>query len=347
LAICDRPIAPPVGQLGSKWARPAERALNAICPYFTWSIAPVFRVRDVRASAAFYRERFGFDCPEERITGGVGDEGAVYAIARRDGIEIHLGRQRTGWTLDAGKPPNALGAYFFVADVDALHASSASAVRPSTPPASRPMACARSTWSTQTGSTTPSADAWALAMALFAPCYLSGWTAAEHWDLTEQIFNATCVVTSRPQRHRERIVAGTRFVFRLADKNTFFGTTPVWNGSHRVDIADPHRLVIDILAAPDFGGGARHTLDVVRNYLRSKHADPEKLIAYAQRFGKGVVFKRLGFCVESFGAPSVDWLQRCKAGMSQGVSQLDPNGPKRGHVVSRWRLRINIPVDET
>ena len=88
----------------------------------TWSIAPVFRVRNVRASAAFYRDRLVFDCPEERIMGGVGDEGAVYAIARRDGIEIHLGRQRTGWTLDAGKPPNALGAYFFVADVDALHA---------------------------------------------------------------------------------------------------------------------------------------------------------------------------------------------------------------------------------
>ena len=193
----------------------------------------------------------------------------------------------------------------------------------------------------------PSADAWALAMALFAPCYVSGWTAAEHWDLTEQIFNTTSVVTSRPQRHRDRIVAGNRFVFRVADKNTFFGITSVWNGSQRVDLADPHRLVIDVLAAPDFGGGARHTLDIVRNYFRSKHADPEKLIVYAQRFGRGVVFKRLGFCAETFAAPSAEWVQRCKAGMSQGISQLDPNGAKRGRVVSRWRLRINTPVDET
>jgi predicted transcriptional regulator of viral defense system len=197
------------------------------------------------------------------------------------------------------------------------------------------------------GAAASSADAWALAMALFAPCYISGWTAAEHWDLTEQIFNAISVVTSRPQRHRERIVAGIRFVFRTADQSTFFGITRVWNGSQRVDVADPHRLVIDILAAPDFGGGARHTLDVLRHYFRSKHADPDKLIVYAQRFGKGVVFKRLGYCAETFGAPSTDWLELCKAGMSQGISQLDPNGPKQGRVVSRWRLRINIPVDET
>jgi predicted transcriptional regulator of viral defense system len=196
------------------------------------------------------------------------------------------------------------------------------------------------------GSDASSADAWALAMALFSPCYISGWTAAEHWDLTEQIFNSTAVVTSRPQRHRERVVAGIRFVFRAADKKTFFGITRVWNGSQRIDIADPHRLVIDILAAPDFGGGARHTLDVVRNYFRSKHADPEKLIEYAERFGKGVVLKRLGFCAETFGSPSADWVQRCQDGMSQGISQLDPNGPKRGTVITRWRLRINIPLDD-
>jgi predicted transcriptional regulator of viral defense system len=197
------------------------------------------------------------------------------------------------------------------------------------------------------GSDTSSADAWVLAMALFSPCYISGWTAAEHWDLTEQIFNSTAVVTTRSQRHRERVVAGIRFVFRTADKSTFFGITSVWHGSQRVDVADPHRLVIDLLAAPDFGGGARHTLDVVRNYFRSKQADPNKLIEYAERFGKGVVFKRLGFCAETFASPDADWLRRCQRGMSQGISQLDPNGPKHGRVITRWRLRINVPVDDT
>ena len=34
-------------------------------------------------------------------------------------------------------------------------------------------------------------DAWVLVPALFAPAYVGGRTAAEHWDLTEQIFNST------------------------------------------------------------------------------------------------------------------------------------------------------------
>ena len=31
-------------------------------------------------------------------------------------------------------------------------------------------------------------DAWIVAERLFTPCYIGGWSAAEHWGLTEQIF---------------------------------------------------------------------------------------------------------------------------------------------------------------
>lgn len=189
-------------------------------------------------------------------------------------------------------------------------------------------------------------DPLVLAMSLFSPCYISGWTAAEHWDLTEQIFNSIAVVTTRPQRARERTVAGVRFVCRVADESKMFGAARVWSGSHRVDIADPHRLIIDILAAPELGGGGRHTLDVVRAYFNSKHCDPDKLIGYAERYGKGVVFKRLGFCAEQLGKVPPEWLERCREQVSAGVSLLDPGGPKRGRIVSRWGLRLNMPLGD-
>lgn len=199
------------------------------------------------------------------------------------------------------------------------------------------------------GSPTPAAaikDPHALAMTLFAPCYIAGWSAAEHWDLTEQIFNAIAVVTARPQRRRTRKVAGISFVCRVVDASAIFGTQRVWSGATQVDIADPHRLVIDILYSPELGGGARHTLDIVRNYWRSKHAAPDMLMAYAKRLGKGVVFKRLGFTAEKFGHVPSEWIEQCRRGMTQGISDLDPNGPKRGKTISKWRLRINVPIEQ-
>ena len=49
-------------------------------------------------------------------------------------------------------------------------------------------------------------DGWVLVPALFSPAYIAGRTAAEHWDLTEQIFKdivvITCLLyTSRPRSH--------------------------------------------------------------------------------------------------------------------------------------------------
>jgi predicted transcriptional regulator of viral defense system len=199
------------------------------------------------------------------------------------------------------------------------------------------------------GVVTPEAsveDPLSLAMSLFSPCYISGWTAAEHWDLTEQIFNSVVVVTTKPQRTQQRVIAGIRFVLRLVDEDKMFGIARVWSGSRRVDIAEPHRLIIDILAAPELGGGGRHTLDVVRSYFNSKHCDLDKLLHYAEKYGKGVVFKRLGFCAEHFEKAPSAWLERCRANVSAGLSLLDPSGPKRGRIVSRWGLRINIPVGD-
>src|SRR3989338_1532673 len=51
-------------------------------------------------------------------------------------------------------------------------------------------------------------DAWSIAMELFSPCYISGWTAAEHWELTEQIFNTTVIFTSQKQRKKDIVIAG-------------------------------------------------------------------------------------------------------------------------------------------
>ena len=39
-------------------------------------------------------------------------------------------------------------------------------------------------------------DSWLVAQAVFAPCYIGGWSAAEHWGLTEQLFRSTLVVTA-------------------------------------------------------------------------------------------------------------------------------------------------------
>src|SRR5438045_7094774 len=40
-------------------------------------------------------------------------------------------------------------------------------------------------------------DPWVLVPALFGESYIGGWTAAHHWELTEQLFNETLIFTTR------------------------------------------------------------------------------------------------------------------------------------------------------
>jgi predicted transcriptional regulator of viral defense system len=187
--------------------------------------------------------------------------------------------------------------------------------------------------------------AWPLAMDLFSPCFISGWSAAEHWDFTEQIFNSIAVVTGHRQRSALQVLAGVTFRTRTIPKTRMFGTTTVWFGSRRAEVADPHRLLIDILDAPEFGGGGRHTLDIVRAYWKSEHCNPATLLDYAKRYGRGSVFKRMGFTAERFGRVSDAWLDECRRQLSAGVIRFDPSTGKTGRIITRWRLRMNVPDD--
>jgi len=188
-------------------------------------------------------------------------------------------------------------------------------------------------------------NAWTLAMDLFNPSFISGWSAAEHWNLTEQIFNKIAVVTTVPQKKTIQLIGNINFRTRTVDEERFFGFKKIWLGSKSVNVADPNRLIIDILDLPRFGGGARHTIDIFREYWRSEVKDADLLLKYAIKYKKGSVFKRLGFLSQHLEAPvSKDWLQTCQKNITSGITYLDPDGPESGKIISQWNLQINVPL---
>ena len=185
-------------------------------------------------------------------------------------------------------------------------------------------------------------DPWVIAAKLFGPdYYLGGWTACEHWGLTEQIFLTTIVVTTRKMRSRETRVQGLPFMVKRALERRIFGTKPVWRDQTRVNISDPSRTLVDILEDPSIGGGIRHVVDVMDTYFREEHRDDELLASYVERAGNRVVFKRLGYLLETLKVNAPALFAACEAGVSSGISRLDPSLPNRGPVEWRWNLRVN------
>ncbi len=181
-------------------------------------------------------------------------------------------------------------------------------------------------------------DSWILVPALFAPAYIAGRTAAEHWDLTEQIFRDIVVCTARPVRERTIERQSAVFTLKHIREDLIFGTKPVWRGQTKVAVSDIHRTIVDMLDDPALGGGIQHVADCFDRYLHRRDIDTEKLIGYAERLGNGAIFKRLGFLAERHPLGGA-LVQASKDRLTQGHAKLDP-ALQCGRLVTRWRLRV-------
>jgi predicted transcriptional regulator of viral defense system len=181
-------------------------------------------------------------------------------------------------------------------------------------------------------------DSWVVAEAAFAPCFISGWSAAEHWGLTEQVFRTVSVSTTRRPRNRAPTLGGIGFRVRTVPQAQFFGLKTVWRGRTRVKVTDPSRTIVDLLADPSLGGGARASADMLQNYLASKeYRNVGQLLSYAETLGVGAVFKRLGYFLERFAPEERDAIARCARSLTKGNARLDPTlAPEK--LVTRWRL---------
>jgi len=188
-------------------------------------------------------------------------------------------------------------------------------------------------------------DPWVLVPALFGPCYIGGWTAAHHWELTEQLFNETLVFTTRRFKHKRVIAQGAIFALHNVKPLRLFGLKTLWRGSVKVSISDAARTLVDMISAPEVGGGIDHVSDCLSTYLASKSADRDLLIRYGEQFDNGVVFKRLGYLADAR-LHDEKLADACRSRLTQGYARLDPALPPK-KLVTAWRLWLPAARKQT
>ena len=188
-------------------------------------------------------------------------------------------------------------------------------------------------------------DPWIVAAKVFSPFYIGGWSACEHWGLTDQIFKETVVISGKTIRRRHMEIQGVTFYIKVVDRDKIFGTETVWRGRTRVFVSDPTRTIVDILDDPGIGGGIRHVADILEAYLSHERRNDSLLLEYAHKLGNRTVFKRLGYLLEAAKVSDEILIETCHKAISSGISLLDPSAPRKGRFVRRWNLRVNVTVD--
>lgn len=182
-------------------------------------------------------------------------------------------------------------------------------------------------------------NVWVLVPKLFDCAYIAGWSAAEYWGLTEQIFQDICVITTKKPRKRYAKLQQLSFYLKHRTLDHFFGLKIIWHQNTKIQVSDPHKTIVDMLDDPSLGGGIHHVENCLRAYLNSELYDMERLIKYAKKQKNGTIFKRLGYLVSVLDKKKVNLIEECRKHMTQGISSLDP-GYKSIRFVTEWRLGV-------
>ena len=148
------------------------------------------------------------------------------------------------------------------------------------------------------------------------------------------------------KRIRARVLNGVEYHFVYSKEEHFWGVK-----SHRaskqekVIVSDIERTILDGLDRPEFCGGIK---DVVRSIWSAKDKiEWDKLMRYALQYRNKAAIKRLGFMLEMLGiaADFTPTLSKMIAGKNDYIL-LDPTGIKEGKHLQRWRVQMNINIDE-
>jgi predicted transcriptional regulator of viral defense system len=187
-------------------------------------------------------------------------------------------------------------------------------------------------------------DPWLLAKELFAPCYIGGWSAAEHWGITEQIFRSVFVVSSANVRSRTAHVMGVEFRVARTTAQHVGRADSVWRGREKVLVSSRELTLADALVNPAWIGGARHLADVLVAYRESGQWQPKKFLERIGEQGSGAAFKRLGWLAAQLFPEEQELIAACMAHRSAGLVAVDPAVKVRGHINKRWGLRVNVEI---
>ena len=185
-------------------------------------------------------------------------------------------------------------------------------------------------------------DPWILAKIVYAPCYIGGWTAAEQWGLTEQLFRSIFAVTTANVRSGSDELLSLNFrVVKVSDR-MLQGTDLIWRGREQVAVSGPEKTIADAMRSPDWVAGVRHLNEIFSSYVTSDRRELKKLLDAMEMLASGAAYKRLGYLTEQRWPKGTEIIEASLKRRSKGMIKLDPSVKSRGKFNKKWGLWVNV-----
>ena len=173
--------------------------------------------------------------------------------------------------------------------------------------------------------------------------YLSHGTAMEIHGMVTQPQLIVWTTTLKP--HRPVNALGVEFRFIHSQKKFFFGLSDYWvTKQEKVRVSNLERTVIDGLKQPEYCGGMTEVAKGL--WIRQNDINVSRLIGFAVKMGSGAVIRRLGYLLELYKIGTPEDCQLLREHLTETYVRLDPLLPSEGKFLRRWKLQLNVSVEE-
>jgi predicted transcriptional regulator of viral defense system len=173
---------------------------------------------------------------------------------------------------------------------------------------------------------------------LITPAYISFWSALHYHGFTEQVPRTTFIATTR--RKKDIAFREMNFKFVTLQPLAFFGYRREMLAELPVVVADESKSILDSLSLPQYAGGLSEVAKALQIALSQGSLEMPLLLEYAERLQNASLRSRLGYLLELLGQ-SISSLKAAK-----GPVKLDPQNPARGSYNKRWKLYVNIQLQD-
>ena len=153
------------------------------------------------------------------------------------------------------------------------------------------------------------------------------------------------IYVSSTRRTPPRSIHGYEYRFVTIKPPDFFGLTQVWvTKQQSVTVSDKEHTLLDALRQPQYAGGIPEVAKAL--WISRDGIKISRLLDYVQHFSSGALKRRVGFLLELYQMATPAQLEPLRSKLTSTYDRLDPTLPKSGPFHSRWRLQLNVGIDE-
>jgi len=164
--------------------------------------------------------------------------------------------------------------------------------------------------------------------------YIGYSTMFNYYGLTDQLFQVVYVLNAT--LCREKLICGVTYKFVKTSKERLYGCDRIVVENTEVMVSSKERTLVDLIYFNKPVGGLTPAAAILKEIVRRKACDLNKLVKYAARFPNVSTRKRIGFLLDGLGVSKLILSPLAKSVEKSAISSWGAS--RKGPINKTWRI---------